>query len=121
MSRSDWPVTVDPDFGCHLYDGPTDRDGYGRVGRQLAHVVAWEAELGPVPEGLELSHECMRRRCCNPAHLRPVSHTENIRLRSWGYRSRVKRCKAGHDMKLHAMILPGGGRACRACTFGVKP
>lgn len=103
-----------------MWDGPTDRDGYGRLGRKLVHVLAWEAEFGPVPAGLELGHECMIRRCCRVAHLRAITHAENIRLRSWRFRSRVKECRVGHPMALHAIVMPGGGRICRRCTFGAN-
>jgi hypothetical protein len=39
----------------------------------------WIAENGPVPVGLELDHLCEVRRCVNPAHLQPVTRTENVR------------------------------------------
>lgn len=61
-----------------------------------AHRFAYCVTVGPVPKDLDLDHlchtrdkscraknECLHRRCCNPAHLEPVTHRENwLRSRS---------------------------------------
>ena len=43
-----------------------------------AHVVMYESEIGPIPEGMELDHLCRNTLCVNPAHLEPVTHRENL-------------------------------------------
>lgn len=43
------------------------------------HVHVYVYFRGPVPEGLELDHLCRNRACCNPDHLEPVTHLENVR------------------------------------------
>jgi hypothetical protein len=60
------------------------RFGYGRVreggqdGRCLqAHVVMYEALVGPVPEGMWLRHTCDTPTCCNPRHLVPGTAADN--------------------------------------------
>lgn len=45
----------------------------------MAHRVAYELWVGPIPEGMELDHRCKVRACINPAHLEPVTHAENMR------------------------------------------
>lgn len=70
--------------GCWTWGGHFERHGYGRFGISskhlvLAHRFAWELTNGPVPDGLELDHRCRNRGCCNPAHLEPVTHAENMR------------------------------------------
>ena len=58
------------------------------------HRMAYRLAVGPVPDDLELDHlchtrdlscpggpECLHRRCCNPAHLEPVTALENTRRR----------------------------------------
>lgn len=109
------PVRIDPVFGCHLFAGRLDRDGYGRVHGKLAHVVVWERDHGKVPDGYELDHVCRRRSCLR--HLELVTRTENERRKSWKRRVRIKQCPKGHDMAT-AMVTPEGGRICRSCVYG---
>lgn len=57
--------------------------GYCRVKRNgqymPVHRFYYVRHYGPVPEGKELHHLCRVRSCCNPEHLKPVTHVENIR------------------------------------------
>jgi hypothetical protein len=82
MSLDDWPVEVDPVFGCWLWIGRKDkRDGRplvweGRTPRG-AHRVVYEAEVGPVPVGLVLDHWCRRPTCVAPHHIEPVTSSVN--------------------------------------------
>lgn len=68
---------------CWVWGLSCNTSGYahGRVDGKLRliHVTMWIAENGPVPVGLELDHLCEVRRCVNPAHLQPVTRTENVR------------------------------------------
>lgn len=52
---------------------------YDRGRMRYAHRVAYELEVGAVPEGMELDHTCRQPLCVNPAHLQPVTHAENVR------------------------------------------
>lgn len=108
----------DPIFGCLLWTGKLDKDGYGFHGRSRAHIVAWEAVHGQVPDGMELEHECRRRHCTAVAHLRLVTRSQNERLKSWRARARLTHCKNGHDLSVNAMVTPEGGRVCRTCSKG---
>ncbi|MGB6686268.1 MAG: HNH endonuclease signature motif containing protein [Terracidiphilus sp.] len=67
---------------CWYWTGCTNSSGYGFIyaqGRNLAvHHLAYQLEKGPVPEGMELDHTCRNRTCCNPDHLEPVTHVENM-------------------------------------------
>jgi hypothetical protein len=106
--RDRWEAKVDrdgpipehaPELGpCWVWTGTRlggPRGGYGAINRGgqgsqstaplLAHVVAYELYVGPVPDGLELDHLCGNKGCVNPSHLEPVTHRENIRR---GFRRR---------------------------------
>jgi hypothetical protein len=84
--------------GCIIFTGALTSNGYGRIrdgGRmRLAHIVVYEAIVGPVPDGLQLDHvaarECTSKACVNPEHLEPVTGRENTRrakpLGASGYR-----------------------------------
>ena len=69
---------------CWPWLGGIDGRGYGCAaagnGRAVkAHRLAYQLLVGPIPEGLELDHLCRNRVCCNPVHLEPVTHRENLR------------------------------------------
>jgi hypothetical protein len=85
-----WPqVDFDGPGGCWLWTGQANKGGYGAfsVGSRYdgnrrgvrAHRWAYEALVGPIPEGLQLDHLCRNPPCVNPAHLEPVTHAENMR------------------------------------------
>ena len=71
--------------GCWLWTASLNNRGYGRFGptgqRKLvrAHRWAYEAVVGPIPDGLVIDHLCGVKRCVNPAHLEPVTNFENLR------------------------------------------
>ena len=52
---------------------------YGGGTIASSHRFAYEAWVGPIPDGLDLDHLCYNTRCVNPAHLEPVTHLENVR------------------------------------------
>lgn len=110
------PFALDPVFGCRIWTGRLDRDGYGFHGKSRAHIVAWTAEHGPIAEGLEVEHICRRRACVALCHLELVTRSENELRKSWRYRARRKTCKLGHDLSVNAVVTPEGGRVCRACA-----
>lgn len=111
-----WPVIVDPVFFCWRWRGRKDRDGYGtHSGQGSAHRMVYEAERGPIPEGMMLDHRCRRRDCVNPNHLEPVSQSTNERRKRWSHRTKLKTCKAGHDLYEHGRRTPEGGHVCCLC------
>jgi hypothetical protein len=70
---------------CWNWRGAVDRYGYGQfkplagTSPLRAHRVAWEIwHLVDIPDGMQILHSCDNPRCCNPNHLRPGTHTENM-------------------------------------------
>lgn len=73
-----------PDRPGECWDWPGARNPYGYgiaapglAPSRMAHRVSWELRNGPVPEGRYLDHICHNRACFNPAHLEPVTKSEN--------------------------------------------
>ena len=68
---------------CWPWLAGTTEKGYGvfwpRKGRpEGAHRVAWElSSTEPIPDGLDVMHSCDNPPCCNPAHLKPGTSSEN--------------------------------------------
>lgn len=105
--------------GCWLWTAALRSDGYGQLtlnkkGRS-AHRLAYEALVAKIPSGLELDHLCRERRCCNPAHLEPVTRQENVRR---GLRGVLHtHCPHGHEFTpANTAINNRGHRYCRQCS-----
>lgn len=84
---------------------------------QVVHRVTYQLLVGPIPEGLELDHLCEVKACCNPEHLEPVTHAENLRrCRYSRERSASDTCTKGHVYTPeNTYRYPNGARACREC------
>ena len=110
---------VDKTGECWIWTAMTAKNGYGKfrlskpVRRMaLAHRVAYELEVGPIPEGLQLDHLCRNRSCVRPDHLEPVTIGENLRRGKNSNREKVA-CPRGHP---YDYIRPSdGARMCRTC------
>jgi hypothetical protein len=87
------------DHGCWIWQGSTDRKGYGEVyfhradfprflrcrkvwdkpeyRKARAHQLTYFIKNGNTPRGKELGHTCLRVSCCNWDHVRPVTFNQN--------------------------------------------
>lgn len=111
-------TTIDEN-GCWLWSGTDRGHGYCQMkidGRAYSvHRAAYEALVGPIPEGMQIDHLCRVRRCGNPAHLEAVTSQENIR-RSRAATPPKTHCKNGHMFnEQNTRTSPRGHRECRAC------
>jgi hypothetical protein len=111
---------VDFDGDCWVWTSTRNPHGYGTFTNSrvpprrtfTAHRLFWTWLVGPVPEGLELDHQCRNPACVNPDHLEPVTHRENV-LRGAAPAIRARRngrCqRKGHP-------FPPGETSCRICS-----
>lgn len=79
-----WSKVARTSSGCLVWTGYCNENGYGyfRIDHERiyrAHRFAYQMEVGPIPDGLELDHLCRVRNCVNPEHLEPVTAVENMR------------------------------------------
>lgn len=117
-----WAAVDRAEHGCWPWKGSQRRGGYGRVriaGRDFAaHRVAYEMEIGAIPEGLELDHLCRNRLCVRPSHLEPVTGQVNtLRGETLAAENAAKqRCIHGHEFTPENTYWRGTGhRTCRTC------
>ena len=87
---------------CWLWTATRFTAGYGafrtRGNNVQAHRWAYEALIGPIPEGRRLRKLCDVRRCVNPEHYSTLH------------------CSRGHTFDAaNTYIDPNGRRICRAC------
>jgi hypothetical protein len=130
-------VVIKSSDDCWPWTAYTTPDGYGQFGLRyglfLAHHVAYEFMIGPIPEELEIDHTCHseavaagtceggstcpHRRCTNPAHMEVVTHSENVRRGALAVgNARKTHCVAGHPYdEANTYVRPDGGRHCKTC------
>lgn len=107
-------------------NGPYGRFLWSRGSAFYAHRVAYTLLVGQVPIDLDLDHLCREPLCCNPAHMEPVTHAENIRrgagigavLWNGKHPNALKtHCKRGHSLTdpENVRSYVSGIRQCRAC------
>jgi len=116
-----WKKIAATEKGCWEFTG-SKSNGYGRVQRNgvkmPSHQFTWLKLVGPIPDGLEMDHLCRNPPCCNPEHLEPVTHRENV-LRGespMAKNARKTRCMKGHELVEGNLVkrqLPA--RVCLTC------
>lgn len=115
---------------CWLWTGHIQPNGFGyatwrrsggKWGKAAAHRLYYEAFVGPIPPGLEVTHICRVRHCVRPDHLRAVTHGELLRSREH-IPAPIEECKRGHkyteENTYWSDQTKGGGRSrsCRTCA-----
>ena len=90
-----WVDKGAPD-ACWLWQGKTDKDGYGTLkdGPKLlrAHRLSFEMHKGEIPAGHLVRHSCHTPGCVNPGHLSTGTHFDNAMDKVMAGRAPVNDC-----------------------------
>lgn len=69
---------------CWIWIGSVDTRGYENLGADggrpmlRAHRISYEINVGPIPAGLVVCHQCDVRKCVNSAHLFVATQRDNV-------------------------------------------
>ncbi len=107
-----WAVRVGE---CLEWTGTRNPHGYGRFSRrgrqELAHRVAYELAVGPIPDGLQVLHRCDNPPCVNPTHLWLGTPADNAHDRDTKGRRRTGiSCGLRNGTYTHPERRPRGDR-----------
>ena len=113
---------------CWPWTSPSQVRGYGRfwIGSRsdgtrrpvVASRFAYEAEVGPIPDGMQVLHRCDNPPCCNPRHLFLGTHRDNVEdMVAKGRHPNAAKthCPHGHEFTPENTIQHHG-RECRTCV-----
>jgi len=109
-------IEASADGGCHVWQGSTNKGGYGVIHvagfTVLAHRVMHALSTGDTSTEVVM-HTCDNPRCCNPQHLRSGTYQDNVDDMHNKGRHRSGNC--GHHLKDRAshprskpVVTPGG-------------
>ena len=103
---------------CHIFLGSKSKKGYGQIclnHRMMpTHRYIWERDVGPIPSGMMIDHQCRNRACCNVDHLRVV--TPKINASENVVRQTITHCPQGHPYdKDNTGYKKSGTLVCKEC------
>jgi HNH endonuclease len=119
--------------GCWFLRCFITKYGYGRVGHEgkyrQAHRASWEVHRGPIPDGMDVLHECDVRPCINPDHLFLGTDIDNIAdMDAKGRRYVLRGEENGYSVLTEAQVVEirsrpryHGSGTEMAVEFGVSP
>lgn len=116
-------LTPGLDLTCWIWTGASNGKNYGSVGHEgrsvSTHRLSYQLLVGPIPDGLQLDHLCRVTRCCNPAHLEPVTPKVNSQRSAPATK---RHCVNGHALVAPNLIIKYRRtglteRNCRVCAM----
>lgn len=106
---------VDARSECWNWTGCIQSNGYGRLTikrrQYYAHRVAYQLATGNSLGRKLARHDCDNRRCCNPEHIQPGTHKDNMR-------DALERNRVSRGIK-HSLAVTPGARARAKLTMAI--
>lgn len=106
---------VDARSECWNWMGCIQPNGYGRLTikrrQYYAHRVAYQLATGNSLGRKLARHDCDNRRCCNPEHIQPGTHKDNMR-------DALERNRVSRGIK-HSLAVTPGTRARAKLTMAI--
>lgn len=116
---------------CWLFPCSPNRDGYGRIRidykLRKANRVAWELQVGPIPDGMQVLHTCDNRLCVRRSHLFLGTSLDNnkdcVSKKRHGFGSRNGRAKLDEFKVIEIRRRIQAGETCKSLAkeFKVSP
>ncbi len=105
---------------CWMWMGATHGNGYSRMVRdgitQSPHRIMFELFVERIPDDKIVHHTCNNKLCCNPDHLKLVTHSKNISIARKQKTESIKGCKVGgHLYTEDNLIKCSTQRRCKIC------
>lgn len=117
-------LTKGLDPKCWIWrGGKTGGHGYGCIAvaprgtSRLTHIVAYEALVGPIPDGMKVIHLCSTRTCWNPNHLKLGTYADVVAYHQVGKRSGMRRAARTHCARGHEYTPENCGRGEDGARF----
>ena len=112
---------------CWLWNGAKDWDGYGKFRFQgkirTASSVALHMATGLSFEKIgECRHSCDRPNCCNPKHLSPGTHADNMQDKKAKGRIKQTQISKSNKLEIQRQVMNGSKDWCSLSEkYGVTP
>ncbi len=106
---------------CWPWTGSLNCSGYGNYSPMQAHKTAFVAAKGDMPLGYECGHDCHHAECCNPRHIVPKTHKQNMIEKGERHRGRALRVLTDAIVATARIMVAAGRKIVEvAQEFGVK-
>ena len=117
---------INAETGCWDWTAATINGTYGNIGGErgpnhrmmLAHRVSYELNVGPIPDGKFVLHECDNMLCVNPDHLFVSDHQGN--MTDMAQKGRARLLSSDQVKDAEYLVTRGRSQASIGKMFGVS-
>ncbi len=123
LQRFEEKVYPEPNTGCWIWAGYSNKKGYGAIGHypkvKSAHRVSFELFNGKIPNNQCVCHSCDNTFCVNPDHLFLGSNAQNANDRLIKFRY-GKKLTSENILEIRLLYKSGVKQKHIAPIYGVS-